>query len=287
MGDNNMGVEAILTIVGGVALLVGIFGGGIEVEKIKIPPIPGGLRIISALTGIILIVIAIVLSRPELLSSILSTQQQTLQPVQQSTQIQQTTRQPSDTSLPPTAIASGSVLFEEDFEDGKAQGIAFISGNWKIVTDDDGNRVYDIDNTGGSGFPGVDFGSTDWKNYAIEYRVKPLTAKAWVILEFRRNLDGSDKYIASVSLEYNHVSFAIALDGSPWQPLTTYQSKFVPRIWYTVRIEARDSEIKVFVDDTVKIDTTDSRIDAGAVNIQVGPSTHAQFDDIRVTALGP
>lgn len=62
-----MDVTAILALVGGIALLVAIFGGGVEVERIKIPSIHTGPRIISALTGITLISIAIFLSRPELL----------------------------------------------------------------------------------------------------------------------------------------------------------------------------------------------------------------------------
>jgi serine/threonine protein kinase len=53
------------------------------------------------------------------------------------------------------------VLFE-DFEDGKTQDISYISGNWQIVTDETGNKVYEIDNSKSSSFPGIDFGSEFW-----------------------------------------------------------------------------------------------------------------------------
>ncbi len=94
-----MGVEAILAIVGGIALLVGIFGGGVKAKEIEIPSIHAGLRVISALTGIALIVIAIFLSRPELLPAIPQTQQQASQPTQQLTAVQQVTQHPIETAI--------------------------------------------------------------------------------------------------------------------------------------------------------------------------------------------
>jgi hypothetical protein len=60
-----MDISAILAGAGAIALLIGIFGGGIEAEKIKIPSLRAGIRLISALTGVILIAIAIGVSRPE------------------------------------------------------------------------------------------------------------------------------------------------------------------------------------------------------------------------------
>jgi len=103
-----MNIETVLATGGVVALLVGIFGGGVEAANVKIPPIPGRLRGVSALTGIILIVIAIFLSKPELLLVVLPTQQQTTQFTQQVTPNQQTapTTEPTSTfeltSIPPS-----------------------------------------------------------------------------------------------------------------------------------------------------------------------------------------
>jgi hypothetical protein len=107
-----MGIEAILTIVGGVALLVGIFGGGVKAKEIEVPPIHTGLRVVSALTGIVLIVIAIFLSKPELLQVIRQTQQPstpvsgdaTLPPVTLVAQSPTTVQsQPTATQLPTEA----------------------------------------------------------------------------------------------------------------------------------------------------------------------------------------
>jgi hypothetical protein len=59
-----MSVETILTIFGGIALLVGIFGGGVKAKEIEVPLINTRVRIISAITGIVLITVAVLLSIP-------------------------------------------------------------------------------------------------------------------------------------------------------------------------------------------------------------------------------
>lgn len=54
-----MDLPAILAIIGGIALFVGILGGGIEVKEIKIPSISRQARNLSTFSGIILIGISI------------------------------------------------------------------------------------------------------------------------------------------------------------------------------------------------------------------------------------
>jgi len=54
-----MDLPAILAIIGGIALLVGILGGGVEVKGIKIPSISRQARNLSTMLGIFLIGISI------------------------------------------------------------------------------------------------------------------------------------------------------------------------------------------------------------------------------------
>lgn len=65
-----MDVSTVIAIIGGIALLVGVFGGGIELKELKVPPINSTLRIISFVLGVILIVGAVIVSKPEFLSLI-------------------------------------------------------------------------------------------------------------------------------------------------------------------------------------------------------------------------
>ncbi len=51
----------IVVIIGGIALLIGLFGGGIEISQIKLPHLPGWQRVLSGLIGAVLIVLGLVL----------------------------------------------------------------------------------------------------------------------------------------------------------------------------------------------------------------------------------
>jgi hypothetical protein len=60
-----MDTPTAIAIIGGVALLIAIIGGGIEVKEIVIPRIPNALRLLSFLLGLVCIGIAIILySKP-------------------------------------------------------------------------------------------------------------------------------------------------------------------------------------------------------------------------------
>src|SRR5690242_13111337 len=57
-----MDVSAVIAVIGGVALLVGIFGGGVKIKEAEIPTVNTWIRVTSAITGIILITISIFLA---------------------------------------------------------------------------------------------------------------------------------------------------------------------------------------------------------------------------------
>jgi hypothetical protein len=54
-----MDLPAILALIGGIALLVGILGGGVEAKEIKIPSISRQTRNLSTILGIVLIGISV------------------------------------------------------------------------------------------------------------------------------------------------------------------------------------------------------------------------------------
>jgi hypothetical protein len=53
-----MTVPVIIAIIGGIALLIGLLGGGVEVEKLKIPRLPVQVRIFLSIVGIVCIGVA-------------------------------------------------------------------------------------------------------------------------------------------------------------------------------------------------------------------------------------
>jgi tRNA A-37 threonylcarbamoyl transferase component Bud32 len=188
----------------------------------------------------------------------------------------------------PTSTRDKNILFEEDFEDGKANVSTYNPGNWEIKNVD-GNMVFAIDNSQGTEYPGFDFGSSSWKNFSIRYRVRMenlIDYAPQIILEFRKSADAKKKYIQSFTPYYDSVHFAMTTtNGSSWQELSDYSYYFTENKWYSVKVDAFESSIKIYVDDALLIDTTESQLSSGSVNLQAGPGSIVQFDDIKVLAL--
>lgn len=176
-----------------------------------------------------------------------------------------------------------STLFEEDFEDGRADGFNYIGSDWKVVEDENENRVYQVDTTADNDGPSIEFGSMGWTDYAVSYRVRLLNAKADVWLNFRNSRQGT--YVERLSLRYGHAGLYISPGGDPWQPLIEPSYHLVQNKWYRVRVEVKGETISVFVDDQLVMKKTDSRLSAGNLTIGNLGNTLAQFDDIRVSAL--
>jgi regulation of enolase protein 1 (concanavalin A-like superfamily) len=57
--ETNLTLQIVLAIAGSVALLIGLFGGGVKAKEIEVPKISVGPRILSSLVGIALIAMAI------------------------------------------------------------------------------------------------------------------------------------------------------------------------------------------------------------------------------------
>lgn len=74
-----MDASAIFATLGGIALLVALFGGGIKAEKIEIPTVSGKYRVLSGIVGVSLLSISIWLSFPPVQHQVVSTQAQETQ----------------------------------------------------------------------------------------------------------------------------------------------------------------------------------------------------------------
>jgi hypothetical protein len=196
------------------------------------------------------------------------------------------------TSTPASTPTSTLTLFEEDFEDDKAQGFKFQEGNWRIVVDSEGNRVLDLDNTSSCCLSEASFGSTTWADYAVEYRVKFLKVRqddGTIIDLFFRKSEGSfggAYYIQSITGNWV-VVFYVPSGGQDWNVLGSERVlSFSTDIWYFVRVEVQGENIRVFLDDYPLIELQEPSIISGSVGLAIERSIHAQFDDIKVIPLG-
>lgn len=71
------------------------------------------------------------------------------------------------------------------------------------------------------------------------------------------------------------------MNGFEWKELAIADQAAVAGRWYTLRIEAKGDEIRVFVDDALKITTKDATYSRGMVGVRV-VDTHAVFDEFEV-----
>jgi hypothetical protein len=62
-----MSVPTVIAVVGGIALLIGIFGGGVKAKEVEIPSINTRARVVSVIIGTVLLAAAALLSSPGIL----------------------------------------------------------------------------------------------------------------------------------------------------------------------------------------------------------------------------
>jgi pectate lyase len=201
------------------------------------------------------------------------------------------TPHPTRTPLPsPTPIREGTILIDEDFEDGFAQGFSDESDNWEIVDETQAaNKVYEAKTVSGE-YSFAAFGSEGWKNYAIEFRFRVIDCAQCDGVEMLFRINDTLEALYELLIPYNpNRGFLLgsqATDWTSWQELLFQEYLLNSDIWYKVRVEAQGNDIRVFVNNEPLFATSDTRVNAGRFAISPLPNTHAQFDDIKVTSLG-
>ena len=183
------------------------------------------------------------------------------------------------TETPPTPEAT-SVSFSEDFEDGNADGWSLGPG-WEVKLED-GNHV--LSGTGdrwSQAKPEV----SGWFNYALESRVKHLKGRFQIHFRMREGPFLS-RYMLGIGEEEFWLNRGINeeylnLTGGP--PILNLDE------WHQLKIVLNETNIKVYLDDELKLDYTDSDspLIFGGIAFHIGPNSHALFDDINVNVVEP
>ena len=161
------------------------------------------------------------------------------------------------------ASADGSTMFIEDFENTDKRKVRVkvinddVNGKnkWYIKQDNDGNSVYC--NKSNSGWSNFNFGSEDWSDYSISYKMK-FSADKFGRLE---------TYIR----KKHHVQYKALINSS---------GRFVE--WTKIQLIASGKNIKFLVDDKVFANSKNNRIKKGAGMIAVSPFLEVCVDDIVV-----
>lgn len=183
-------------------------------------------------------------------------------------------------ALVPLAPVQAATLFSDDFNDGNANGWTPQSNynDWSVVLDN-GNYVYYSSSTNEGR---TSAGNSSWADYSVEARVKVEnfngSNRAYVSGRYQ---DGNNFYAASLSS--NKLELRKKVSGST----TTIASKsytFNTGTWYKVKLEMNGSNLKVYINDVLQLQATDSSLSSGGIGL-VAYKTVVKYDDIIVSTI--
>jgi eukaryotic-like serine/threonine-protein kinase len=188
-------------------------------------------------------------------------------------------------TISPTEV----VLLKEDFEDNSTQYFTFSdssASDWKIISDETGNKVYEMNNKSESKYPSAQFGNWNWENYTVEfrYRFMDINQNSQLFINVRQNQE-YQSYAIQVNPHWKNVTLAY---GYPWGLISTEPIDAIKKgVWYRMRVKIDGNDIRVYVDDKPVMAYTlgnDPALARGRSTLGVNPGTFAQFDDIIVTS---
>ncbi len=169
--------------------------------------------------------------------------------------------------------------FSDDFSDGIADGWTTYGGTWSVV-----NEEYKV--TSGSGFKAL-VNNKSYSDFVLETDVKVVNDTSWsdagTIFRVSNPTLGADNfrgYAATLSADRNKV--ILSKFNNNWQLVDETSMTINKNQSYDLRVEAVGSSIKVYVDDVLKIDATDTTWSSGGIGVRTY-NTEAYFDTISVT----
>ena len=171
--------------------------------------------------------------------------------------------------------------FQDDFTDGNQAGWVNYSGSFLVQ-----NNEYVATNV--EGHPGSKSiqTSTSFSDFTYDSKVQVGSAGDGGLLFRASNVSlGADEYngyYVGISIAGNVV---LGKANGSWSPLKTTSMSIVANTWYQVRVVARGTSIKVYVDDmtTPKIDFVDASFSTGSIGVRTYNAT-TRWDNISVTS---
>lgn len=169
-------------------------------------------------------------------------------------------------------------LFTDDFETGVAKW-TLTQGTCSILADD--TNVYNCINGGNEARALA--GDTGWGEYSVQARVKinSMDPGRRIYLAGRFT-DSNNWYGAAI---YNATPTEIAIRKKVAGTSSDVASGSYPitfGTWYTLKLELKGSTIRMYIDDVLQIETTDTQFSSGAIALLTDRSD-VSWDDVLVT----
>jgi hypothetical protein len=198
----------------------------------------------------------------------------------------------TDTSIPtstPTAMPTitpdvfpvdqSAIMFEQNFESGTPEGLS-PSGSWTVTTEENGNHAYCNSLT--TDYSVVSFGRDQWKDYAVELRVKALEHHEDPYISVFARSNPSQDYYGALNFQNFYADLSLS---EPYRSLGHQYFPTTDNKWYRLRLEVAGSSIKFYIDNQLVGEGIDTQLSQGMAGFTTSPDTRMCFDDIRVWAL--
>ena len=175
-----------------------------------------------------------------------------------------------------------SPIFSEDFENGSQRVIQVNDQNnkWYIAQESDSNSVYC--NKVNDDWSEFNFGSEEWSDYSISYRMKFSGGKGGKVETHIRKTNDSD-YRAIINNVTGQVDieFAKSVDRF-FESIASGIASTKADEWADIQLIASGNNIKYLVNDKVVAGAKDSRIKKGQGMIAVNANSEVCIDNIIV-----
>jgi serine/threonine protein kinase len=192
------------------------------------------------------------------------------------------TPMPNNPSSIDGSTNEGALLVFEEFNDTKVNIYGFNQdqGKWKVVQDEAGGKVFQVDNRAGDKYAGFSFGDASWEDYSIEYRLKFLNNLGSLGLQV--HIDNG--YADIISQIPTGEVILFTQTPAEWKRVTLKYPPIKANEWYQIKIIADKDSIKYYVNNRLWIDEQSST-KKGELMFFADPGTFAQIDDLIVTEL--
>jgi uncharacterized protein (TIGR03437 family) len=183
--------------------------------------------------------------------------------------------------VPPIQPADWQVLFRDDFEDGDADGWALNviesqARGWQV--EKEGNNHVFVGRGGGE----ARLVEGPWGDFRLAAKVK--VVQGWLDISCRNS------YYAyyDVRLQANALALSRVRLNSEFTWLANVPASYAPDRWYSLAIVSIGANIKVYVDDVLKIDYTDpAPALLGGVGLSMASGSEVFVDDVEVSGPAP
>ena len=175
------------------------------------------------------------------------------------------------------------MLYQEDFEDGTADGLFEIGKvTWSVIKDNADNQMYCNDEPGVD--PGFIFGAYEWDDYAIEIRVKGIELNDDPIVSIYSRFERYKwlMYYGDLNLVTGRAGLSY---NDPYIFMGGKDSPIPTDGWYTLRLEVFGPNARYFVNDVLIASGEDNHRLAGKAGILANPYLKVCIDDIKVWGL--